>query len=485
MSKQQSVLDQYPDYEVNIGIEVHTQLNTASKIFCSCPNEITTQQNKNICNVCAGHPGVLPVLNKKVVDYAILTGLATNCTISNVSTFARKHYFYPDLPKNYQITQNDAPICIQGHVPIRLEDGSIKKIRLIRIHMEEDAGKNIHAPHGTESFVNLNRAGTPLLETVTYPDIASTYEAKAYLKALRLIVQYLDVCSGNMEDGAFRADTNISVRKKGAQELGTRTELKNINSFKFIGDAIEYEIERQITALQAGETLKQETRLWDTKNKKTIVMRSKEEAADYRYFEDPDLPRVEINQEWLSRVQQTLPELPYDKFNRFVEKGLTPYEAEILIDDRELAHYFEQSSTCSSSKQIINWILRDVMGYLKETNSTLSMFKVTAEKLATIVDLVESGKINNHAAKEVFELVASTGQNPIDIVKEKGLEQIGSNEELEKIVKEIIDANPENVALYKSGKDKIFGFFVGQAMQKTQGKGNPKVIQELLKKYLS
>jgi aspartyl-tRNA(Asn)/glutamyl-tRNA(Gln) amidotransferase subunit B len=486
MSKQQSVLDQYPDYEVNIGIEVHTQLNTASKIFCSCPNEITTQQNKNICNVCAGHPGVLPVLNKKVVDYAILTGLATNCAISNISTFARKHYFYPDLRKNYQITQNDLPICVNGSVPIRLEDGSIKKIRLIRIHMEEDAGKNIHAPHGTESFVNLNRAGTPLLETVTYPDITSTYEAKAYLKALRLIVQYLNVCSGNMEDGAFRADTNISVRKKGAQELGTRTELKNINSFKFIGDAIEYEIERQITALQAGETLKQETRLWDTKNKKTIVMRSKEEAADYRYFEDPDLPRVQIDQEWLSRVQQTLPELPYDKFNRFIDtKGLTPYEAEILIDDRELAHYFEQASTFSSSKQIINWILRDVMGYLKETNSTLSTFKVTAEKLATIVDLVESCKINNHAAKEVFELVASTGQNPIDIVKEKGLEQIGSNEELEKIVKEIIDANPENVALYKSGKDKVFGFFVGQAMQKTQGKGNPKVIQELLKKYLS
>lgn len=485
MSKQYSVLDQYPHYEVNIGIEVHTQLNTASKIFCRCPNEITTQQNKNICNVCAGHPGVLPVLNKKVVDYGILAGLATNCTISPVSNFARKHYFYPDLPKNYQITQNESPICLEGFVPIRLEDGSIKNIRLIRIHMEEDAGKNIHAPHGNESFVNLNRAGTPLLESVTYPDITSTYEAKAYLKALRLIVQYLDICSGNMEDGAFRADTNISVRKKGASELGIRTELKNINSFKFIGDAIEYEIERQITTLESGGKLKQETRLWDTKNKKTIVMRSKEEAADYRYFQDPDLPLVEVNQEWLLRVKEMLPELPHDKFDRFVNvKGLSPYEAEILIDDRELSHYFEQATTFSSSKQIINWILRDVMGYLKETNSTLAQFKITPEKLACLVDLVETGKINNHAAKEVFEIIASTGQNPVDVVKEKGLEQIGSSDELEAIIKDIITANPENVALYKSGKDKVFGFFVGQAMQKTQGKGNPKVIQDLLKKHL-
>lgn len=486
MSKQHSVLDQYPHYEINIGIEVHTQLATETKIFCACANKITTEPNKNICNVCAGHPGVLPVLNEKVVDFAILAGLATNCSISPVSTFARKHYFYPDLPKNYQITQNDLPICTNGYIPIRLEDGSIKKIRLMRIHMEEDAGKNIHAPQGNESFVNLNRAGTPLLESVTYPDITSTYEAKAYLKALRLIVQSLGICTGNMEDGAFRADTNISVRKKGAEKLGTRAELKNINSFKFIGDAIEYEIERQIGILESGGTVRQETRLWDTKNKKTILMRSKEEAADYRYFPDPDLPIVEIDAQWLSRMQQMLPELPHAKFDRFVtEKGLSPYEAEILMDDQDLAHYYETASQLNPSKHVVNWILRDVMGYLKEHSLTLIDFKITPEKLAQIVELVESGKINNHAAKEVFETVAQTGANPIDVVKEKGLEQIGSSDELEAIIKEIVSANPDNVALYKSGKDKIFGFFVGQAMQKTGGKGNPKIIQELLKKYLA
>ena len=334
--------------------------------------------------------------------------------------------------------------------------------------------------------MDLNRTGTPLLEMVSYPDIASTYEAKEYLKTLRSIVQYLGICSGNMEEGAFRADTNISVRKKGAEKLGTRCELKNINSFKFIGDAVEYEIERQISLLESGSKVKQETRLWDTKNKVTVVMRSKEEAADYRYFYEPDLPLLEVNDEWIARARASLPELPFEKFDRFVkEKGLTPYEADIIVEDLELANYFEQATQFSSSKQIINWILRDLMGYLKEHKIGLIECKVTPQKLAELIELIEQGKINNNVAKEVFEIVAQTGQKPADVVKEKGLEQIGSVEELEAIVKEIVAANTKQAEQYKAGNERLFGYFVGQAMQKTKGKGDPKIIQELLKKHLA
>jgi len=483
--KTESILDHYPDYEVTIGIEVHVQLTTKTKIFCSCANSVGKKPNSDICSICAGHPGVLPVLNKKVVNFAILAGLATNCKIAKISEFARKHYFYPDLPKGYQITQNEFPICSEGFVPIRLENGTIKKVRLIRIQIEEDAGKNIHASTGDISLVDLNRAGTPLLEIVTYPDIASTYEAKEYLKALRSIVQYLNICTGNMEEGAFRADTNISVKRKTDKKLGTRCELKNINSFKFIGDAVEYEIQRQIELLEDGQKIKQETRLWDNKTKKTTTMRSKEEAADYRYFHDPDLPLIEVNEELISRIEKMLPELPHQKLDRLVkEKGLSAYEATILVDDLELADYFEKAYSLRPSKQIANWILRDLLGYLKEQKISLIECKVTPEKLATIVELMETNKINNHAAKEVFEIVAQTGQNPQDVVKEKGLEQIGSVQELEEIVKKIVESNPENVEKFRSGKDRLFGFFVGQAMKQTKGKGDPKVIQELLKKYL-
>ncbi len=483
--KIESILDHYPDYEVTIGIEVHTQLTTQTKIFCSCANDVGKNPNTDICSICAGHPGVLPVLNKQVVHHAILAGLATNCKISKISEFARKHYFYPDLPKGYQITQNELPICTEGEVPIRLEDGTIKKIRLIRIHIEEDAGKNIHSSQADASFVDLNRAGTPLLEIVSYPDISSTYEAKAYLKSLRSIVQYLNICTGNMEEGAFRADTNISVKKKTDKKLGTRCELKNINSFKFIGDAIEYEIQRHIELLESGQKIKQETRLWNSKEKRTAPMRSKEEVADYRYFHDPDLPLIQIDEEWISRIEKMLPELPPQKFERFCkELGLSKYEAEILIDDLELANYFEKTREHSTSKQIINWILRDLLGYLKEHKISLIECKVTPEKLSGIVELLESGKINNRAAREVFENVAQTGDNPEDIVREKGLEQICSVDELEKIVKKIVESHPDVVEKYKSGKDRLFGFFVGQAMKKTKGKGDPKIIQELLKKHL-
>ena len=485
MAKAVSVLDNYPDYEVTIGMEVHVQLNTKTKIFCGCANQIVKEPNTNICQICAGHPGVLPVFNKKVLDAAILAGLATNSEIARVSQFARKHYFYPDLPKGYQTTQSDEPICANGYITIRLHDGSTKKVRLIRIHMEEDAGKNIHASN-SESFVDLNRAGTPLLEIVSHPDICSAEETKAYLQTLRAIVMYLDICSGNMEDGAFRADTNISVRKKGEEKLGTRCELKNINSFKFIGDAIEYEIERQITLLESGQKVRQETRLWDTKNKKTVLMRSKEEAADYRYFQDPDLPLLDIHQSFIDAIQKTMPELPYDRFERYTtQNGLSAYEAEILMDDIDLASYYEEAHKLNPSKQIVNWILRDIMGYLKEHKISISELKMTPQKLATLVSLVEKGIINNRAAQEVFVAVCQTGQDPHEIVKEKGLEQIGSSEELEAMVKELLAAHPTQVADYKAGKEKMFGFFVGQMMQKTKGKGDPKVIQELLKKHLA
>ncbi len=486
MKRTVSVLDTYPEYEATIGIEVHVQLTTESKIFCSSENAVTDRPNSHICNICTGYPGSMPVINRRAVDFAIRAGLATNCTISQISSFDRKHYFYPDLPKNYQITQQFQPICIEGYVPIRLENETIKKIRLDRIHMEEDAGKNIHSNISNESFVDLNRAGTPLLEVVSKPDIANAQEAKTYLKTLRSIVQYLGICTGNMEDGAFRADTNISVRKKGAAQLGTRVELKNINSFKYIGDAIEHEIERQINTIESGETIKQETRLWDSKNRITIVMRSKEEAADYRFFNDPDLPIIKTDDAWIDQIRKQLPELPHKKFERFTKQnGLSSYEADILVEDIELANYFDKASKISSSKQIINWILRDLLGYLKEHNINAKECKVTPEKLATIIDMLETGKINNLAAKQVLAIVAQTGKNPAQVVKQEGLEQIGSTDELEKIVKQIIDENPETVAKYKSGKDRLFGFFVGQAMKKTNGKGDPKIIQDLLKKYLS
>ena len=483
--KNPSILDHYPDYALNIGIEVHVQLNTNSKIFCASDNHNKGETpNSSICNICAGYPGVLPVLNEEVVNYGILAGLATNCTVNTRSCFARKHYFYPDLPKGYQTTQDKEPICSEGYIPIRLEDGSIKKIRLIRIHIEEDAGKNIHAT-SSESFVDLNRAGTPLLEIVSYPDIESTYEAKAYLKALHQIVTYLGICTGNMEEGAFRADTNISVRKKECTTLGTRCEMKNINSFKFINDAIEYEIERHIGILESGQKVKQETRLWDTNQKISKSMRSKEEAADYRYFPDPDLPIIEIDTDRLERVRKDMPELPFDKFNRLVKGGITPAEAEILTDNPETADYFDAARNFTQSKQLINWIVRDLIGYLKEHKITLAECKVTPERIAGILELIESGKINAAAAKEVFFTVAQTGQQPADVVREKGLEQIGSADELEAIVKEIVAAHPEQVAELKAGKDRMFGFFVGLAMKKTQGKGNPVIIQELLKKHLS
>ncbi len=478
-------MDRYPDYRMDIGIEVHVQLNTKTKIFCSCSNAQELQPNKNICPVCAGYPGVLPVLNKQVVEYAVMAGLGIHAQIAAISEFDRKHYFYPDLPKNYQITQNDHPICKNGHVMIRLEDGSTKKIRINRIHIEEDAGKNSHSDFTGESFVDLNRTGTPLIEIVTEPDIENAEQARAYLKALRTIMVYLGVSTCNMEEGSFRADTNLSVRKKDSDILGTRCELKNINSFKFIGDAIEYEAERQILALQDGEKIVQETRLWDSKNRKSVSMRKKEGMADYRYFTDPDLALVSVSDEFLQEIQSKIPELPFAKYERYKQEfGLSDYEAEIITTEPSFAKYFERLMSLHQAKSCVNWLLRDVLGLIKDQKIEIEDCLVTPEKLAALVKAVEDGTINNKGAKEVFDTIALHGGNPAEIIEAKGLKLVGSADALEAIVKSIIDENQHLVAEYKSGKQNLFGFFVGACMKATQGNGDPKQLQALLKKYL-
>lgn len=485
MEKSTSVLDKYTSYRMDIGIEVHVQLNTKSKIFCSCSNAQETIPNKNICPVCAGYPGVLPVLNKQVVEFAVLAGLGTNCQITETSEFDRKHYFYPDLPKNYQITQNDHPICRNGYVMIRLEDGSVKKIRINRIHIEEDAGKNTHSDFTGESFVDLNRTGTPLIEIVTEPDIDNAEEARAYLKALRTIMQYLGVSTCNMEEGSFRADTNLSVRLKDSQELGTRCELKNINSFKFIGDAIEYEAERQILAVMNGEKIIQQTRLWDSKNRKSIAMRSKEGMADYRFFTDPDLALVHVSDEQLDAIKATFPEMPFAKYERYKQEfGLSDYEADIITTDLALATYFETLMACHKSKSSVNWLLRDVLGSLKEHKNSIETCKVTPAKLAEIVKSVEDGLINNKAAKEIFDIIALEDGNVAEIIEAKGLKQVGTADELEAIVKTVIAQHADLVAEYRSGKQNLFGFFVGTCMKTMGGNGDPKQLQALLKKLL-
>ena len=481
-----SALEKYPQYRMDIGIEVHVQLNTKSKIFCSCSNDLTDQQNQNICQICAGYPGVLPVLNHQVVESAVLAGLGTHCQIMPVSEFDRKHYFYPDLPKNYQITQNYRPICKNGYVMIRLEDGTEKKIRINRIHIEEDAGKNTHSELTGESYVDLNRTGTPLLEIVSEPDIENAAEAKAYLKALRAIAQYAGISNCSMEEGSFRADTNLSVRKKDSDQLGTRCELKNINSFKFISDAIEYEVERQILALESGQKIRQETRLWDSKNRKSMPMRSKEDLADYRYCTDPDLSLVQVSDELLQAMQQKMPEMPYVKFHRYMnEWGLSAYEADIIVSDFAFTVYFEAVMKLYAKKSVVNWFLRDVIGLINEEKIALADCKVTPEKLASLVRMFDEGVINNTAAKEVFEIVAETGQDPQVVVEQKGLKQIGSSEELEKIVMTVLQANETLIAQYKAGNQNLFGFFVGACMKASGGKGNPKIFQELLKKHLN
>ncbi len=473
------------NYQTTIGIEVHVQLKTNSKVFCSCKNEFGHDPNKNVCPICAGHPGILPVLNKKVVDYAIMLGLATNSKISKKTDFARKHYYYPDLPKNYQITQDANPICKDGHISIELGDGSEKQIGLIRIHMEEDAGKNIHTALGL-SLVDLNRAGTPLVEIVSKPDMQSSYEAKAYLLRLHSIIKYLGISDANMEEGSFRADVNISVKKKTDKELGQRVELKNINSFKFISQAIEYEVQRQIEALESGEKIHQETRLWDRKNQKTVAMRRKEAADDYRYFPEPDLPEIQIDQEWIDSIKKLIPELPGEKLKRFQKDYVLPYDdALILIESIPLANFFEQTcKTCKNPKMACNWILRNLLAYLNENKLDIDNTKMPPQSLAELVNEIDSGNINSKVAQDIFNEMITTGKSAKEIIKEKDLGQVDSLELLEAIAQKIVTDNPDEVAKYKAGNTRLFGFFVGQAMKETRGKANPKVLNGIFEKLL-
>jgi aspartyl-tRNA(Asn)/glutamyl-tRNA(Gln) amidotransferase subunit B len=477
-------------YEPVIGVEVHIQLTTATKIFCRCPNIPLAEPNSNICEVCTGQPGALPTLNAAVVDSALKVGLATQCRINTQSIFARKHYFYPDLPKNFQITQADYPIAEYGTLAVPLEDGSSLTVRIRRIHLEEDAGKSIHASDGTCSFVDLNRAGTPLLEIVSEPDMHSPGHVRSYLKELHAIVTTLGVCSGNMEEGAFRADTNVSVRLRGATKLGTRCELKNINSFKFISDAVTYEINRQIELLEQGESIVQQTRLWDTRQHITVPMRSKEEAADYRYMPEPDLPPVIVTSEAIDSIKTQLPELPAQRFERLkTTYSLTPAEATLLAYDRDLARYYEQAARYTTSPKLINWIVRDLMSYLKEHNQPIAHhLKATAplrpEQLAQLVQLIEEGTINARSAQEIFSEIAITGKSPQTIIQERGMQKIGSIEELTALAQAVIRENPRQVEQYQSGNTKLWGFFVGKVMEKTQGRADPTVVNTILRKLI-
>jgi aspartyl-tRNA(Asn)/glutamyl-tRNA(Gln) amidotransferase subunit B len=477
----------FMQFEPVIGLEVHVQLDTETKIFCSCSTGFGASPNAHTCPVCTGMPGVLPVLNQRAVTYAIKTGLATGCKVAAESRFDRKNYFYPDLPKGYQITQYGAPIAEHGHLTIELADGSEKTIGITRIHMEEDAGKLIHDPDRPASMVDLNRAGIPLVEIVSEPDMRTPEEAGAYLRKLHAIVRYIGVCNGNMEEGSFRCDANISLRPKGREQFGTRTELKNLNSFRNVEKAIAYEIQRQTYVLEEGGEVIQETRLWDTANSRTISMRTKEEAHDYRYFPEPDLVPLIIDDAWLEQVRQSLPELPDAKRQRFMDEyAMTAYDASQLTSSIPLADFFEQTAKeLKETKLAANWIMGPVLALLKEQNTTIPDLPMTAHRLAELLKLMETGRINANAAKTIFDRMVTTDEEPGQILEEMGLEQVSDQGELEGIVVEIIEANQEEVAAYQGGKRKLMGFFMGQIMKKSRGKADPAIVTQILKKKLN
>ncbi len=471
-------------YEAIIGLEVHAQLLTESKIFCSCSTQFGAEPNTQVCPICLGMPGVLPVLNKKAVEYTIKTGLALNCTISPYSRFARKNYFYPDLPKGYQISQYELPLCENGYLEITI-DGEKKKIRIKRIHLEEDAGKNIHDPSGY-SLVDFNRTGVPLMEIVSEPDIRSPKEAALYMKKLRTILRYLGVCDGNLEQGSLRCDANVSVRPLGSQEFGVKTEIKNINSFRFVEKAIEYEIKRQIKLLNNGEKIIQETRLWDSFTGTTQSMRSKEEAHDYRYFPEPDLVPVLISEEWKEKIIKDMPELPDVKMERFTKDyGLPIYDAEILTEEKSLAEWFEEAVKLGGKpKEISNWIMVELLRLLNEDGKDITSCNLKPSQLVELTHLVEKNIINRNTAKEVFEEMYKTGKSAESIVKQKGLTQISDDSIIVEVIKEVMDKNPKEVERFKNGEEKLIGFFVGQVMKLTKGKANPKIVNELVIKIL-
>ena len=475
------------EWETVIGLEIHTQLATKSKIFSAASTTYGAEPNTQACAVDLGLPGVLPVLNAEVVRMAAMFGLATHSTVAPRSVFARKNYFYPDLPKGYQISQFELPIVHDGYLDIELEDGSSKRIGITRAHLEEDAGKSLHENFQGKTGVDLNRAGTPLLEIVSEPDIRSAKEAVAYMKKIHSLVRYLDISDGNMQEGSFRCDANVSMRPKGQAELGTRAEIKNINSFRFVEQAINYEVQRQIMLLESGGMVVQETRLYDANKHETRSMRSKEEANDYRYFPDPDLLPVELDDAFIESVRKTLPELPDARKARFVsEYGLPEYDAGVLTASRELADYYESAVQVAggASKLTANWVMGDLSGALNRDDFDITDSPLSAGALGGLLQRIEDGTISGKIAKQVFEAMWKGEGSADDVIEQQGLKQISDASAIEGIIKEVLDNNPKQIEQYRGGQDKLFGFFVGQVMKATQGKANPKQVNELLRKLL-
>ncbi|HCC68380.1 MAG TPA: Asp-tRNA(Asn)/Glu-tRNA(Gln) amidotransferase GatCAB subunit B [Nitrospiraceae bacterium] len=472
-------------YEAVIGLEIHAQLLTDSKMFCGCSTKFGSEPNTQTCPICIGMPGVLPVMTKKALEFVIKTGLAINCTVSPYSRFARKNYFYPDLPKGYQISQYELPICEKGYVDI-IVDGEAKRIGITRVHMEEDTGKNIHEDSGNYSFVDLNRSGVPLMEIVTEPDIRSPQEATEFMKKLRAVLRYLRVCDGNMEQGSLRCDANVSVRPAEQKEFGVKTEIKNMNSFKFVEKALEYEIKRQIKVLTDGGKIVQETRLWDPGRAITEPMRSKEEAHDYRYFPEPDLVPIEVDILWVEQLKAGLLELPDAKRERFVRQyGLPEYDADLLTTERAIADWFEDAVKAGGNpKSVSNWMMVELMRLLNEDSKSIEECPVKPKQLADMLKLIEDGTISGKIAKAVFEDMYRRGRDAEDIVRDKGLTQISDTTAIEKAVDEAIAKNPKEVTRFKAGEEKLIGFFVGQVMKLTKGKANPQMVNEMLKKKL-
>jgi aspartyl-tRNA(Asn)/glutamyl-tRNA(Gln) amidotransferase subunit B len=473
-------------YEAVIGLEIHAQLLTNSKIFCGCSTKFGNAPNSNICPICLGHPGVLPVLNKKVVEFTVLMGLATNCSINEKSIFARKNYFYPDLPKGYQISQYEQPICEHGYISILTENGLQKKIGIKRIHMEEDAGKSIH-DQGYDTFVDVNRCGVPLIEIVSEPDIRSGEEAYLYLSKIKQVVQYLGICDGNMEEGSLRCDANISVRLVGEQELGTKTEVKNMNSFHNVEKAINYEISRQIEIIEDGGRIVQQTLLWNADFNEAVPMRSKEEAHDYRYFPEPDLLPVIVNEKWKNEISQNLPELPEKRKERLITKyNLPEYDAELLTQNRSTVDYYEKViEKTNDYKSASNWIMGDVLKSINEEKIEIENFQISAENLAELINIINNGTINGKIGKDVFQDMLKEDKSPLSIVKEKNLLQITDSSQIEDIIDSILEKNSNEVKQYLGGKEKVFGFFVGQVMRETKGKANPRLVNEVLRDKLN
>jgi len=473
------------DYEAVIGLEVHAQLKTVSKIFCGCSTTYGAEPNTHTCPVCLGLPGILPSLNKKAVEYALMMALATHCHIAPENCFARKNYFYPDLPKGYQISQYELPLAEHGWIEIETDNG-IKRIALTRIHLEEDAGKSIHNDAEGLSYIDFNRCGVPLIEIVSEPGISSTEEAVTYLKNLRSILRYLDISSGNMEEGGFRCDANLSLRRKGMKGFGTRTELKNMNSFRHVQRALEYEITRQLDILKNGKKVIQETRLWNENEGKTSTMRSKEESHDYRYFPEPDLLPLGVDQEWLDSIRGSLPELPAERIKRFMDQhGLPKYDSEVLTSSGELADYFELCvRETGDTKMVSNWIMSELLRELKGDDREIEDCPVSPIALAELLKMIKDGTISGKIGKDVFKEMYREGKSVKTIVKDRGLIQISDEPEIAPIIEQVLRENPDQVIKYKKGKGQLFAFFVGQVMKKTQGQANPRLVNEILKRAL-